>query len=67
MKQLTDDKRELNGEGENDLQQIKCGCIDACLFSRLNQQPAGDRDTEMVKQIASRRPAQSYDEMDRCN
>lgn len=53
--------------GRNDLQQIKCGRRDVCLLSRLNQQQEGDRDTEMVKQIASCRPAQSYDEMDRCN
>lgn len=54
-------------EEKNGLQQIKCGCTDVCLFSRLNQEQEGDRDTEMVKQIASRRPAQSHHEMDRCS
>lgn len=51
--------------GENDLQQIKCGWVDVCPFSRLNHQREGDRDAEMVKQIASCLAAQAHHEMDR--
>lgn len=48
MKQLSDDKGELNAEGgKNDLQQIKCGWVDVCPFSRLNHQ--SERVTEMLK------------------
>lgn len=68
MKQLSDDKGELNAEGgKNDLQQIKCGWVDVCPSSRLNHQREGDRDAEMVKQIASHRAARAHREMDRWN
>lgn len=53
--------------GKNDLQQIKCGWVDVCPFSRLNHQQEGDRDAEMVKQIASRRAARAHREMDKWN
>lgn len=59
MELLTDDKRESNAGGVKWPATNQCGCIDVCLFSRLNQQQEGDRDTEMVKQIASPQPAQS--------
>lgn len=51
--------------GKNDLQQIKCAWVDVCPFSRFNHQQEGDRDAEMVKQIASHQPAWAYHEMDR--
>lgn len=41
--------------------------VQMCLFSRVNQEREGDRDTETVKQIASHRPAQSHHETDRCS
>lgn len=67
MKQLSDDKGELNAEGGKKWPATNQVWLGRCVSPQQTQSPAGgwQRDAEVVKQIAARRAAWAHHEMDR--
>lgn len=67
MKQLSDDKGELNAEGGKKWPATNQVWLGRCVSPQQTQSPAGgwQRDAEVVKQIAARQAARAHHEMDR--